>query len=332
MICSRSVDIVERWSERIAQRVAPAEIDFAADVGVAYAAGGRARKDLLPRPGMQPGAFGPGIYVLELPLILRALADAGNALLSLLGGPYLSNVLAAGGLFAALRAGHGDRHAPVPEQSAARTATGPEPPPALPAGERQAAELAFKSLRGRLTAAGFTEKRAGQLAYELLEELLTDAAEAAVFVDALTAVPDDGARPGLRRKANEPQGAVDLTASGAAESRRRSQGLGGETTAQADSHHRQPYQGDHRAGHRPERNTGHGASAQGAHALEREDDPCHRDEQAHADEQNLLHDDYLFPGSAVCGRLHAVIFDTARRPEKIGAETGIPGRMDADHA
>ena len=60
--------------------------------------------------------------------------------------------------------------------------------------------------------------------------------------------------------------------------------LGVETTAQSDSHRRQPYQGDHRTGHRPERNTGHDASAQGAQALEREDDPCHCDQQARADE------------------------------------------------
>jgi hypothetical protein len=60
--------------------------------------------------------------------------------------------------------------------------------------ERQAVELAFKSLHDRLAAAGFSQKRADTLAYELLDELLTDAAEAALFVEALTAVPDGGAR------------------------------------------------------------------------------------------------------------------------------------------
>jgi hypothetical protein len=89
------VDVVQRWSERIAQRVAPEEADFAADVGVAYAAGGQARKDLLPRPGVQPGAFGPGAYAADLPLILRGLADAANMLLAFLRSPYLSNTLAA---------------------------------------------------------------------------------------------------------------------------------------------------------------------------------------------------------------------------------------------
>jgi hypothetical protein len=197
------VDVVQRWSVRIAQRVAPAEADFAAEVGTAYAAGGRERKDLLPRPGTQPGAFGPSIYVLELPLILRALADAGTVLLALLGSSYVGNSLAAGMLFVAVRAGHGDGHAPEPERPAAPAAAGSEPPTALPASERQAVELAFASLRDRLEAAGFPRERANRLAWELLEELLTNAAEAAVFVDALAAMPDGGAGAGPSVKAKD---------------------------------------------------------------------------------------------------------------------------------
>lgn len=171
------MDVVQRWSERIAQRVAPEEADFAAEVGVAYAAGGQARKELLPRPGTQPGAFGPGANAADLPLILQGLADAASALLAFLRSPYLANALAAAGLLMAFRA---DRHH---EQGTAQ---------ATPLSERQALEAAFGSLRDRLVSAGFTRARADHLAGELLEELLTDTAEAAQFVDALAAVPDSG--------------------------------------------------------------------------------------------------------------------------------------------
>jgi hypothetical protein len=52
----------------------------------------------------------------------------------------------------------------------------------------------------RLKAAGFDQVRADELAYGLLEELLSDTASAAVFLDSLTAAPDDeAAQP---RKAN----------------------------------------------------------------------------------------------------------------------------------
>jgi hypothetical protein len=194
MVSSRSVDVVQRWSERIAKRVAPAEADFAADVGVKYAEGGSARKGLLPRSSAQPGAFGPGSSLADLPLILRALADAGNWLLWLLRSPDLSNALAAGSLLIALRADRGHGQASEPERPPARTATVPESPPPPTVSERQAVELALASLRDRLASAGFPRERAGQLARELLEELLTDAADAALFVDALTAVPDGGGR------------------------------------------------------------------------------------------------------------------------------------------
>jgi hypothetical protein len=185
------VDVVQRWAQRIAQRVAPDEADFAAEVGAAYAAGGQARKALVPRSRVQPGAFGPGAFAADLPLLLRALADSANALLFLLRSPYLSNALAAGSLIAALRAGrHGDPSAGAPEPVVARVATEPGPQPTPPLSEKQAVQLAFESLRGRLTSAGFTRERSGELAFDLLEELMADAADAAAFVDALAAVPD----------------------------------------------------------------------------------------------------------------------------------------------
>jgi hypothetical protein len=182
------VDVVQRWSVRIAQRTAPAEADFAADVGAAYAAGGRARKELVPRPSVQPGAFGAGTLAADLPVILRALADAGDALRALLGSAYLSNALAAGSLVVALRAARGGREGPPKPDAAAETG------PPLPERARQAAALAFGSLHGRLTAAGIPPGPAGQLTCDLLEELLTDPPDAALFVAALSAVPD-GAPP-----------------------------------------------------------------------------------------------------------------------------------------
>jgi hypothetical protein len=187
-INSRFVDVVARWSKRIAERVAPEEVRLAADVGVAYAKGGKARKGLLARPGVQPGAFGPGSYAVDLHLILRALADARDVVLPLLSGPALSNLLAAASLLVALRAGHGCGQHAEPDRPPAQA---PEPARS----DKDAVDLAFASLRGRLITAGLTEKRADEVTFKLLEELLKDPAEAAQFVDALSAVPDGDARP-----------------------------------------------------------------------------------------------------------------------------------------
>lgn len=182
------MDVVERWSVRIAQRVAPAEADFAAEVGAAYAAGGKAREELWPRPGVQPGAFGPGTLGAYLPVILRAVADAGNALLALLGSSFLGNGLAAGSLMVALRGARRGREGPGTSPGAAET--GPPPVP-----EGQAVVLAFESLRDRLVSAGFRPDQASEIAFALLEELVTDPADAAQFVRALAAVPGGAARP-----------------------------------------------------------------------------------------------------------------------------------------
>jgi hypothetical protein len=200
------VDVVQRWAQRIAQRVVPEEADFAAEVGAAYAAGGQARKALEPRPRVQPGAFGPGAFAADLPLILRSLADSAHALLFLLRSSYLSNALAAGSLLAALRAGRGSGpSAGAPEPAVAEVASGPGPRAGPPENEKQAVEHAFESLRDRLTSAGFSQERSGQVAYDLLEELLADAADAAAFVDALAAVPD-ATRPGSAAKARGRRG------------------------------------------------------------------------------------------------------------------------------
>lgn len=181
------MDVVERWSVRIAQRVAPAEADFAAEVGAAYAAGGKARQELWPRPSVQPGAFGAGTLGAYLPFVLRAVADAGDALLALLGSSFLGNGLAAGSLIVALRAARSAKEEPGTPAGAAEN--GPPPAP-----EGQAVALAFESLRARLVSAGFRPDQASELAFVLLEELVTDPADATLFLQALTAVRGGTAR------------------------------------------------------------------------------------------------------------------------------------------
>jgi hypothetical protein len=115
-------------------------------------------------------------------MILHALAQAGPALLSLLGSGYVGNVVGVTGLLIALRQGHGDK-APGEKNEQAIAS----PPPAS---EREALEHSLKVMRGRLTDAGFAPARANELARGLLEEMLSDAANAVQFIDAITAVPD----------------------------------------------------------------------------------------------------------------------------------------------
>lgn len=176
------MDVAGEWAERIARRFTAEELGFAAEVGTAYAAGGSRRRDLFPGDETQPGAFGPGGFIAELPMVLHALAQAGPVLLSLLGSSYLGNAVGVTSLLVALRQGHRDKSDSEKDEQAIAGLP--------PANERQALEQSLKTLRGRLTEAGFAPPRANELAHGLLEEMLSDAASAAQFIDAITAVPD----------------------------------------------------------------------------------------------------------------------------------------------
>jgi hypothetical protein len=176
------MDVAGEWAERIASRFTPEELGFAAEVGTTYAAGGSRRRDLFPGDETQPGAFGPGGLIAELPMVLHALAQAGPVLLSLLGSSYLGNAVGVTSLLVALRQGHRDKSAGEKDEQAIAGLP--------PANERQALEQSLKTLRGCLTEAGFAPPRANELAHGLLEEMLSDAASAAQFIDAITAVPD----------------------------------------------------------------------------------------------------------------------------------------------
>jgi hypothetical protein len=160
------MDVVAGWAVRIATRVVPDELDFAAEVGQAYAAGGKARSDLFPRPGAEPGGFGVTAMTEELPVILQALADAAGTLRDLLATKELGNVVALVGLVVALRRGKSDVKSP----------------------EAAALDTAQHDLRAGLENSGLPGPRAEEVAYDLLEELLSD---------------PDGAREFLRRLRGE---------------------------------------------------------------------------------------------------------------------------------
>jgi hypothetical protein len=179
------MDVVGEWTERIAQRLTPREASFAAETGIAYAAGGRRRQDLLPRYDVQPGAFGPG-GAAELPFLLQALEQAYHVLQGLLSSPSLGNTLAAGSLLIAVRDSRKAGHE-------AKTAT-PSPAESAPAlsNEKESIERAFDTLRERLRAGGFSPERATEVTYGLLAELLSDTAGAAAYLDALSAAPSAG--------------------------------------------------------------------------------------------------------------------------------------------
>ncbi|MFD8696439.1 hypothetical protein [Kitasatospora purpeofusca] len=181
------------WGTRVAAIAAPDERDLAPSITLAYAAGGRARRDLYRRAGHTPGGIGGGL-VTVLPQLLDALAYAAREVGDALGSAQFGNLVSATALLISLRRRSDPGSPPDPAPApGAGAGTGPGEPTA-------AAVHAADLLADRLRSRGVPPPDADRLACELLAGLLNspDRSGAAAFLDRLVAAepPDPTIRTG----------------------------------------------------------------------------------------------------------------------------------------
>lgn len=163
MAGSSATDPLALWARRLARRVAPEEVDVAADLAVEYASSEDTGDGPVPSPRADPTPSAP-----LLPVLWQALDNAYLVLRALLSGPVVGNVSAiAKPVLARRRAGRGGMLTASP---AARW-TG----------------VAIDRLRDGLAAAGLSPAEAERIADDVVEELLTDPESAADFLDRLRA-------------------------------------------------------------------------------------------------------------------------------------------------
>ncbi|MGA5699802.1 hypothetical protein [Peterkaempfera bronchialis] len=200
--------VLDRWGVLIARTAAPDEIDFAAQVTRAYAAGGRRRQDLFRTSSSAPGSLGGDLATL-LPTLLDALAACGDVIRAVLASPAFANTVSAATLLATLsrrpsRSADPDEHPdPDPEQASSEQASS-EQASSEQASSEQAVQAAF-AFRDDLVLRGLPTDQADRIAAQLLAELLrSDPADAAAFLIRLTAReparPAGSGRPGLLRR------------------------------------------------------------------------------------------------------------------------------------
>ncbi|SDT82227.1 hypothetical protein SAMN05216371_7039 [Streptomyces sp. TLI_053] len=186
------------WGTRVAVIAAPDERDLAPSITLAYAAGGRARRDLYRRAGHTPGGIGGGL-VTVLPQLLDALAYAAREVGDVLGSAQFGNLVSATALLVSLRrrSDRSDTGAPP----------GPDPGahPGSGGGAGEPTETALHAaarLGARLRSRGVPPPDADRLACELLAGLLNspDRRDAAAFLDRLVAAepPEPAVRPRRR--------------------------------------------------------------------------------------------------------------------------------------
>ncbi|WP_432863432.1 M48 family metalloprotease [Microbispora rosea] len=172
------MELVGAWSRRLAERLTPHEIDFAAEVGAAYAEGGERRRRLFdPGDGGETGGFAPGAGIGELPVILDALRAVAGHLHTFLADGMIGNTLA---VYALIQARRGTETS-SPERAAVRGPSSPgpsSPGPSSPGrtdfgrtdpGQGRLLDQAIDLLTERLVAYGISRERAEQQTYRLLE-------------------------------------------------------------------------------------------------------------------------------------------------------------------
>ncbi|MFD5557002.1 hypothetical protein ACFWIA_24580 [Streptomyces sp. NPDC127068] len=192
------LDALDRWGAHVAGWAAPDETVLAAQTIRAYAAGGRARRDLFRTGAHAPGAL-DGTLATVLPQLLDALAYAADALKTALGSQYFSNGVAVTTLAVALRerSARSPRAVDTPHGSDEGEGEAAAAAAAAPNAEAVAAALRMYE---RLRARRVDDATAEELTAALVSRLLTTGRpqEVAAFLDALVAAEPPSPAPGRR--------------------------------------------------------------------------------------------------------------------------------------
>jgi len=160
------MDVLSTWSVRIAEDVAPDEVDLAPVMARAYVAGGAARKDLFRQTrGNASGGFGAGQVTAVFPWVLQSLAVAAPAISAMLAAtPYLKD-------FVSIVKDALDIRASIKDETV------------VPTGDRYAPlREAMAAVRSELDAVPLTEDQRDLIAYRVMCVLLESPTGATEFV------------------------------------------------------------------------------------------------------------------------------------------------------
>jgi hypothetical protein len=88
------MELIEAWSVRIAQAVAPDEIDLAPEMARAFLSGGKDRAELFnTSESGSLGGFGAGDVAVIFPIVLKWIVSAGGLLITFLSAPETGTLL-----------------------------------------------------------------------------------------------------------------------------------------------------------------------------------------------------------------------------------------------
>ena len=160
------IDIVTTWAEKIAQELAPQEIDQVPFIVKDFVQGGKARRDLLKpqRSGGALGGFGLGDFSNLLAWALQGIVVTAPLLCSVLSSEAVPNTIA---LLKELKAVTHTRHTKTPTSS-----------PTINKGVEQ--------LTANIAASGMSQGQREEAACKVMIVLLENPSQAVAFIQKLT--------------------------------------------------------------------------------------------------------------------------------------------------
>lgn len=166
-------DNIDAWATRLAEAAVPDEVDLAADIAVAYAAGGKDRAELFRVDAAVPGGFDAGGVLAVFPFILSAITASGTVIMKLLGSGMVN---VPGAVKDALDLW--DRY-----EHHRRGPTASVPPESEQA--YQALGRVCDTFEAELARAGIEPDRREQITYRTVRQLLHDQEGTREFLDAV---------------------------------------------------------------------------------------------------------------------------------------------------
>ncbi|MCZ7568718.1 MAG: hypothetical protein M5U01_09015 [Ardenticatenaceae bacterium] len=175
------MSVIESWSIKLAQEVAPDEVDLAPLMAEAFRTGGKAREELFQSSGGTVGAFAPGDVISVMPPLYQSMFAVAPIFIAVLSSDAVKGCLDAvkNALTVIELRMKAEKLAPGPAETTVK--------PAVPPGDAYAPlRRVIDTMRGELQSSGLSAEKADVITLRALKALLEEPQGATQFVQQLS--------------------------------------------------------------------------------------------------------------------------------------------------
>lgn len=174
------MSVIEAWSVRLAEEVAPDEVDLAPLMAEAFRAGGKAREELFHSSERALGGFAPGDVVSVMPPVYQSIFAAAPLLIAVLSSDAVK------GCLDAIKNALTVIELRMRAQKAASPSSETTPKPTMPPGDAYAPlRRIIETMRTELESSGLSDEQVDIVTFRALKALLEEPQGATQFVQEL---------------------------------------------------------------------------------------------------------------------------------------------------